>query len=251
MKIISIHAENVDKTGFFCMMSKKKSPGYQAKLNWIKERFVEGMELFMLDLKQGGRGFIETIPAEKAWRPIVAPGYLAIQCIWVVGKSKGNGYGQLLLDHVVNKAKVEGYRGVVMVTSDKVWLSHRNLFDKNGFEEMASAPPSFQLMVKRFYDDAPIPTFTNQWEEKAAKYPKGFTVFYSAQCPYMIDAVRTVEEFATENHHEFQSIELQNAEEVREKSPTAYGTFAIIFNGKLFSYHYELKKDIAKKMSEL
>jgi hypothetical protein len=29
MKLVDVHSGNVEQTGFFCMMSKKKSDGYQ------------------------------------------------------------------------------------------------------------------------------------------------------------------------------------------------------------------------------
>lgn len=85
--LVHVTAENVDKTGFFCKMSGKKTPGYQRKLAWLKQRFAEGLDIRMLG--EGERGFIETIPGEHAWRAINAEGYLVIHCLWVVGHSKG------------------------------------------------------------------------------------------------------------------------------------------------------------------
>lgn len=87
-EILDVAAGNVDQTGFFCFMSKKKSEGYQRKLRWLKERFAEGMSIKMLALPQ--RGFIEYIPGEHAWRAVHADGYMLIHCLWVVGKSKGH-----------------------------------------------------------------------------------------------------------------------------------------------------------------
>jgi hypothetical protein len=97
MRIIDVTADNFEETGFFCLMSRRKSEGYQRKLRWLHERFDEGLRIKMLDLSEGGRGFIEYIPGEYAWRPVEASGYLFIHCLWVVGKSKGNGYAKLLL----------------------------------------------------------------------------------------------------------------------------------------------------------
>jgi hypothetical protein len=62
VEIIDVNSENVDKTGFFCFLSKKKSPGYSLKLAWLKERFSEGLRLKMLKLPE--RGFIEYIPGQ-------------------------------------------------------------------------------------------------------------------------------------------------------------------------------------------
>ena len=51
MKFIDVHAGNVDGTGFFCMMSARKSEGNQRKLAWLRARFDEGLHLKMLELK--------------------------------------------------------------------------------------------------------------------------------------------------------------------------------------------------------
>ncbi|UCE07082.1 MAG: GNAT family N-acetyltransferase, partial [bacterium] len=65
-KIIDVNSDNVEQTGFFCYMSKRKTEGFQRKLNWLKARFAEGMRIKMFDLPE--RGFIEYIPGEYAWR---------------------------------------------------------------------------------------------------------------------------------------------------------------------------------------
>jgi hypothetical protein len=89
-EIITVTAQNIETTGFFCYMSKKKSEGYGRKLKWLKDRFNEGMRIKLLKLPE--RGFIEYIPGEHAWRAVHADGYLFIHCLWVVGKSKGKGF---------------------------------------------------------------------------------------------------------------------------------------------------------------
>lgn len=117
MRIIDVTPDNVEETGFFCLMSRRKSDGYQRKLRWLEARFDEGLRIKMLDLSKGGRGFIEYIPGEYAWRPVEASGYLFIHCLWVVGKSKGNGYAKQLLRECIADAKRCGAQGVAMVTS--------------------------------------------------------------------------------------------------------------------------------------
>ena len=81
MNVIDVHAENVEQTSLFCMMSKKRSEGYQKKLAWLRARFDEGLRIRLLDLKEGGRGFIEYIPGEYAWRPVFAEGFMFIHCL--------------------------------------------------------------------------------------------------------------------------------------------------------------------------
>ena len=159
IKIIDVNADNVEQTGFFCYMSKRKTEGFQRKLNWLKARFAEGMRIKMFELPE--RGFIEYIPGEYAWRAVDAKGYMFIHCLWVVGKSKGKGLAGVLLEECINDAKQSDMNGVAMVTSERVWLIGKKLLLKHGFESVEETPP-FNLMVKKF-SDVPSPAFTINW----------------------------------------------------------------------------------------
>ena len=55
----------------------------------MTERFAEGFVFKKLDVR--GKVFIEYGPAEKAWCPIVADGYMHVDCFWVSGQFKGQG----------------------------------------------------------------------------------------------------------------------------------------------------------------
>ena len=244
-KIINVNSDNVMKTGFFCRMSKMKTEGNQRKLKWLKKRFEEGMKIKMLELPD--RGFIEYIPGEFAWRGVEAKEYMFIHCIWVVGKSKGKGFGDLLIEECARDAKKEGFNGIATVVSDDNWMANKKLFLKNGFKIIDKAEHSFYLLAKKF-KDLKEPTFVKNWDRNLEKHKHGLTIFLTDQCPYLDDAVTTMEIYAEENKIPLKIIELKSAEEIRKKSPSPYGTFNIIYNGKLLSYYYLLPKDIQKKI---
>jgi len=250
-EIIDVTADNVDKTGFFCYMSKRKSPGYQQKLAWLKGRFAEGMKLKMLH-ETGGRhvGYIEYIPAEYAWRAVHAPGYMVIHCLWVVGKGKGKGYGSHLIQLCRDDARAQGKHGVVMVASDGNWLAKKNIFVKNGFEAIEKAPPSFDLLVYRFDDDAPAPTFPTDWEARQAAFGDGMTIIRAPQCPYVENAVAGIQEIAQEEGIPVNVVKMHSAAEVQATSPSPYGIFGVVLDGKLFSYHYLTRRDWDKLMKK-
>jgi ribosomal protein S18 acetylase RimI-like enzyme len=244
--ILDVTAQNVDRTGFFCFMSKKKAEGYRRKLAWLKDRFAEGMRLKMLELPE--RGFIEYLPGESAWRAVHADGYLFIHCLWVVGKSKGKGLGAALLDLCLADAKRSKMKGVAMVTSEKVWLAGRGLLDRHGFECVDTAPPAFSLMVKKF-GKHPSPAFAGGWDEKARACGKGLTVIRSDQCPYIEDASATAVAAAAKAGVASQVVELRSREDVLRLSPSAYGVFGLVRDGRLLSYHYQLEKDLLPLLS--
>ncbi len=64
-----------------------------------------------------GKCFIEHIPAENAWFPINADGYMHINCLWVSGSFKGNGYSNDLLSYAISDAKEKGRKGLCILSS--------------------------------------------------------------------------------------------------------------------------------------
>lgn len=239
--IINIGPADLETHGFFCYMSKKKSEGYRRKLAWLKDRFAEGLRLKLLKLPE--RGFIEYMPGESAWRAVHAEGFMLIHCLWVVGRSKGRGLGKALLNECVADAQRSKLKGVAMVTSEKVWMSGRRILDAQGFECVDTAPPSFALMVKKF-GKQPSPSFAGNWEQKARACGPNLTILRSDQCPYIVDAVALAEATAAKAGVQSQVIELCSRDDLLRRSPSPYGVFGLVLDGRLLSYHYQLEKDL-------
>jgi len=245
MRIIDVNQRNIDEAGFFCKMSQRKSTGYRRKLDWLEARLAEGLRIKLLDLSQGGRGFIEYIPGDYAWRPVEAAGYLFIHCLWVVGKSKKKGYGGLLLEESLADAQRLGMKGVAMVTSEGNWLMSKKFLIHHGFESVDRAPPSYQLLVKRFGPAAP-PSFVGGWERRARAFGNGVTIVRTDQCPYLDDAAEFATRAARERGLRAKVVELTSAQEVRERSPSPYGVFTILFDGTVISHYYLPEKKLIR-----
>jgi GNAT superfamily N-acetyltransferase len=248
-EIKTVDASNIDESGFFCYMSKRKEAGYKMKRDWLEARFAEGMKIKILH-EDGGRdtAFIEYIPGEYAWRAVNAKGYMVIHCLWVVGKGKGKGYGRRLIEECVQDARAQKMKGVAMLTSDRTWLASKDIFEHNGFTEVDSALP-FHLMALRF-GTAPAPSLPRNWDERAQAFGRGLTVIRTAQCPYIENGARDILTFAKEKGIPARSVELKTAQEVQEQSPSAYGVFGTVLDGKLLAYQYLLQKDFEKLLLE-
>jgi L-amino acid N-acyltransferase YncA len=248
-EIRTVDAGNMDKSGFFCYMSKRKEPGYKMKRDWLEARFAEGMKIKILH-EDGGRdtGFIEYIPGEHAWRAIHAAGYMVIHCLWVVGKGKGKGYGRNLIEECVEDARTQKMKGVAMLTSDRTWLAGKDIFDHNGFKEVGSASP-FHLMALCF-GSAPEPSLPRNWTERAQIFGRGLTVIRTAQCPYIENGAKDILAFAKEKGMRARSVEFKSAQEVQEQSPSPYGVFGTVLDGQLLAYQYLLRKDFEKLLLE-
>jgi ribosomal protein S18 acetylase RimI-like enzyme len=247
VRIVTVDATNVAEERFFCYKSKPKSEGHRRKLAWLEQRFAEGMVLKILHEGVRSVGFIEYLPGEYAWRAVHAPGHLLIHCLWVVGKAKKKGYASRLLAECEADARRQGKAGVAMVTSRGNWLAGPKILRKNGFEMVDQAPPSFELLVKRFVDaprftdaarfaDAPLPTFPQDWARRAAECGPGMTIFRTDQCPYIENATNHAIRLAEELGLEARVVDLQDRQQMLETAPSAYGVFNIVIDGKFFCY---------------
>jgi GNAT superfamily N-acetyltransferase len=245
VEITSVNPDNVSKHGFFCYKSKKKAEGYKRKLTWLNQRFAEGMQIKILYDNGRSVGFIEYIPGEYAWRAVNAPNTLFIHCLWVVGRAKGKGYGSRLLELCLEDARQQGKAGVAMTTSSRVWLADNQLLLKHGFESVDEAEP-FDLMYHPLKGAENQPNFPLNWNERMAPYKKGLTLFRTDQCPYIVDAANEVLLVGEELGLETRTIEFTSAQQLQTESPTPYGVFGILHDGKLLSYHYLLQKDLRK-----
>jgi L-amino acid N-acyltransferase YncA len=252
-RIIDITPENVGEFDLLCVKSKKNSEGYQNKLKWFKERYSEGLRIKLLWVNDRGkmtsRGLIEYIPSEYAWRVIEAKGYNVIHCLWVVGKWKKMGFGRQLLASCIDDSKASGKVGVTAVASEGNWLVSKKIFLRNGFAIGDEAPPSFSLLVKKF-NDIPNPSFPTNWKQRANQFGSGLTVIYTDQCPYQPDAAKMLQQFADENEIEFKVVKFSNSKELRQRSPSPYGVFSIVYNGELISYTYEKKSKLTELINQ-
>jgi len=61
-------------------------------------------------------------------------------------------------------------------------------------------------------------------------------ILRSVQCPYTEKNINAIIETAQRLNINTRLIELRNAEDVKQ-SPCAFGSFSIIYNGKIISHH--------------
>ena len=232
--IIDVDENNISQYPPKCFLNPKNE-GYQIKIEWLKKRFSEGLKIKLLYLETKCIGFIEYVPGEYAWRAVDAKGYMFIHCIWISpNKHKEKGYGSLLVKECIKDAKKEGKYGVAVVTSEGPFMAGKDLFLKNEFKSIASAKPSFELMVKSLKEGS-LPKF-NDWEKQLSKY-EGLNIIYSNQCPWVVRSIKELSETTKKKGLELKVTELKNAEQA-QNAPSLYAVFNLIYNGKLLIDHY-------------
>ena len=236
--IIDTDIETVGDYGL-CGYRDPRNPGHSQKLEWLKQRFEEGMKIKVLHSEKDGTiGSIEYLPGEYAWRGVRASGYMFIHCVFIMKKAyKGRGYGSLLVEACEEDSLEQKKHGVAVVASKSTWMAKKELFLKRGYEIAEEAPPHYQLLVKRFNDDAPFPTFSGKWKEKLAGYSEGLTIICSDQCPYVIKTMNEIPAVAREEFGIEPTIVDLPSCELAQESPNPYGVFSIVWNGELVADH--------------
>lgn len=229
MEYIRVTKENIEKEHICCAISSNRDLQVQSKKGWLKERFDEG--LVFLKSEQRGKCFIEYIPAENAWNPIAADGYMYIDCLWVAGSFKGQGYSTELLNACIKDSKSKGRKGLCILSAakKKPFLSDPKFLRHKGFAISDEAENGIQLWYLLFTEDAPLPRF-----KECARHPHideiGYVLYYTSQCPFNAKYVPVIEGIAKEKSIKFKSIHLQSKEEA-QNAPTPITTYALFLDG--------------------
>lgn len=175
-----------------------------------------------------------------------------IHCIFLGYKKiyKGKGYGALLLDECIKDAEKGDKLGVAVVTRKGSFMAGKDFFLKKGFEIVGKAAPDFELLVKKFDKNSPSPELNGNWAERLKCYGKGLTIIRADQCPYTVKNVKEITETALQEYNiKAKVVNLKNAEEA-QNSPCPFGTFCMIYDGKIVAEHPISKgrfKNIMKK----
>jgi hypothetical protein len=78
VKIVDTNSDNILEFGI-CGYRNIKQEGLRRKIEWLKDRFTEGMKIKTLySDRDGTQGMIEYVPGEYSWRPVEASGYMFI-----------------------------------------------------------------------------------------------------------------------------------------------------------------------------
>lgn len=119
------------------------------------------------------------------------------------------------------------------MVSEGTWMSGRKVFLKNGFN-ICDKKGRFELLVKKFAD-TPNP-YIIDWVTNLSIY-KGWHLLYSNQCPWHTKSVMDIADTAFDAGIDLTVTCIETPQQAQQ-SPSGYGTFALIKDGKLLEDHY-------------
>ena len=229
MEYIRVTKENLEKENICCAISNNKDVQVSSKKAWLADRFDEG--LVFLKSVESGKCFIEYIPAENAWVPIEADGYMYIDCLWVSGSFKGHGYSTDLLAACIEDSKKKEKKGlcILCAAKKKPFLADPKFLKYKGFTVCDEADNGIQLWYLPFEKAVEAPRF-----KECAKHPHidemGYVLYYTSQCPFNAKYVPIVEHIAKDNGIPFKAIHIESREEA-QNAPTPVTNYALFHDG--------------------
>ena len=233
MEYIRVTKDNLEKEHICCAISNNKDVQVSSKKAWLAARFDEG--LVFLKSTERGKCFIEYIPAENAWVPIEADGYMYIDCLWVSGSFKGHGYSNDLLAACEKDSRAQGKKGLCILSSakKKPFLADPKYLKHKGFAVSDEADGGIQLWYLPFEPEAAGPVFKDCARHPRAEGP-GYVLFYTSQCPFNAKYVPIVEQAAREHGIPFRAVHLKT-KEAAQNAPTPVTTYALFRDGEFLT----------------
>ena len=235
-ELIQLNSDNISERHICCAISDKKcANSYQAKKDWLKKEFNNGYVFRRID--ERAKVFIEYCPAETAWIPITAPNFLNINCFWVSGKYKKNGYGKALLKTAIDDAKTQGKDGLVTVVGTKKFhfMSDTKWLLRQGFEEVERTSSGFSLLTFKFNNKTKNPKFNDSVKSGGCPEKKGIVVYYSNRCPFAeFHAKESLVETAKNRNLSLKINKLKTMEEA-QNCPSPATIFSLFLDGKFMT----------------
>ena len=229
---IVLNQSNITDEHICCAFSDKKcSEGYSLKKDWLKQAFKDDYVFRRLNAR--AKVFMEYGPAEKGWAPIYAPNYLLINCFWVSGQYKEQGYAKELLRLALEDAKSNGKNGLVTVvgTTKFHFMSDTKWLLKQGFETCDTTETGFSLLVKKLDETGVPPKFNESVKIIPSHAQKGILVYYSDRCPYTDYHVKvSLKETAEKRHLPLSVIKFETMSEA-QSAPTPATIFSLYVDG--------------------
>jgi len=235
-KVITLNKLNIDQEHICCAISDKKcKDSYKLKKDWLKKEFDNEYVFRRIDAR--AKVFIEYGPAEKGWVPIDAPNYLLVNCFWVSGRYKGNGYGKELLKLAVDDARKQGKNGLVTIVGTKKYhfMSDTKWLLKQGFEITEQTSNGFSVLTKKIISAAANPKLKKSVSKENIENKSGLVVYFSNRCPFSEYHVMTsLKETVEKRNLPLKIIKLESMEQA-QSAPTPATIFSLFYNGKFIT----------------
>lgn len=232
MTLFTLHSNNLINEPVPC--TDLKNPNSKDLFiydrNWLKRQFDDGLVIIKIDSPK--EALIEYIPAEKAWKPILAPGYIFVNHLYVEEDSDDQWLKSELLQQC--ETNNSNSNGIVILLDNDEHHTEGDFYLQRGYLEYAHLP-GFNLLVKKFKAEAPSPVFTVPVEEPEFSPSHGITIKYAEQSAFGNYYIYAMKKDLEDMGFKVRLQKLNSAREARE-SGSPYGTFGVFLDGHFLTH---------------
>ncbi len=245
MEILKLTDQNIQGEHICCAISDKKcKSGYEKKKSWLKTEFKNGYNFQKVNVR--GKVFIEYVPIESSWLPLIGENFMVINCFWVSGQFKEQGNGKNLLQQCFKDA--ENMDGIIAVSSDKKrpFMSDPKFLKHNGFEIIDEAKPFFKLWGLKTNSNANFPKFMESAKAGTCSDKKGITAYYSNTCPFTdYYTNHLLREYAEKKNVPLIIKHIKNKED-GHKMPIPWVINSVFYKGELVTLEMKAERHLDK-----
>jgi len=173
VKIVDITQNGkYEKYLYKCLAPISTKP-YHRRQEYLDNATPEGLRKKLLILDGKAVGQIEYAPAEVSGYPIVGDNIIVMNCIWVLRKAKGHGFGGLLMEDMVKSLRdTSGFATIALKDHWSPWFRKWQM-EKLGFKSLDSMNVTHKaknkglaftiyLMWMPLVESAKLPTWNKQ-----------------------------------------------------------------------------------------
>lgn len=246
MEIITVDQNNLEKEHICCAISSNNDIQVKAKKAWLEEQFKCGLIFKKMDVR--GKCFIEYLPLEEAWVPIVGDDLMHINCLWVSGKYQGQGLAKKLLEACIEDCRKQKKHGITVISAKRKmpFVMDYKFLIKHGFISIMSLD-KYELMYLSLDSQAVQPSFTIK---EMTCEEGGLVLYYSHQCPFTAKYTPMIEAYCQEKGLIIK-LKLLNSSEEAKNAGILFTTYSLFYNHKFITREILSVKKFEKILEEL
>lgn len=170
VKIIDITRDYEYERYLHRCLAGPPSRRYRKRIAYLKMAIPKGFHKKLLTYRENVVGTIEYAPSDVSYYPITGKNMVVMNCIWVLRKAKGHGFGKILVEDMMeNEQDAYSFATIALENHWSPWLMKGHM-EKLGFKPVESMKVRHKvkhkertfyihLMWKQKIPDSPQPTW--------------------------------------------------------------------------------------------
>jgi GNAT superfamily N-acetyltransferase len=249
MKVEKLTYEGVEKS-YPCMHNLSPQFAFWEKFvpqsqQWLRSNLGKHVEGYHLLRGEDVVGHIYYAPSDKTLVTFkTEPKVAIIYCVWLERKYRGKGYGRQLFDAFKDEMRQQGYKGILVDTTNFPEFMHHSHFEKQSFKAIKEHGVFKFMYFPLTKEKVEVSLMKLKYKPTGKKVE--VTLFKNFFCPVGVAMDHKIKEVAKTFGDKVKIVEMEATKETLEK----YGTHDVLINGKVKLMGPASEEEIRKAIQE-